>query len=66
MKLKEGRIKFQMLFEQNIASNVTRKESKHVTNSNIMKAHKIYTKARPSTQINYQEQQEIFDFHKKF
>ena len=47
--------KFQMLFEQNIASNVTRnQEYKHLTNLSIEKAHKIMPKqarARPSTPI---------------
>ena len=43
--------KFQMLFEQNIASNVTR----NVTLK--------YGKARPS--MPKHAQQEIFDFHKK-
>ena len=42
MKFKKKKINiksFQMLFEQNIASNVTRnQESKHITNLNIPKA----------------------------
>ena len=43
-----------MLFEQNIASNVTRnQESKHITNLNIQKA-------RPTTQNNIWEHIETF------
>ena len=51
--------KFQMLFEQNIASNVTRnQESKHITNLNILKeppSMPMGPQACPSTQNNYLE-----------
>ena len=57
-----------MLFDQNIASNVTRnQESKHITNLNL--AHKTMQNHSEQLLGTYRKpskpKQEIFDFHKK-